>query len=71
MLFRSLYIKASVFSGLPEDVYAYRRANPKFPNQSTVDQFFDEPQFEAYRELGFQVGKRIFEDKKLRKVFVP
>ncbi|KFI22490.1 patatin-like phospholipase family protein [Nitrosococcus oceani] len=64
-----LYIKASVFSGLPEDVYAYRRANPKFPNQSTVDQFFDEPQFEAYRELGFQVGKRIFEDKKLRKIF--
>lgn len=66
-----LYIKASIFSGLPEDVYAYRRANPKFPDQPTGDQFFDEPQFEAYRELGFQVGKRVFENKKFNKVFSP
>ncbi|ADE14496.1 conserved hypothetical protein [Nitrosococcus halophilus Nc 4] len=64
-----LYIKASIFSGLPEDVYAYRRANPKFPDQSTTDQFFDEAQFEAYRELGFQIGKRVFENKKLHRVF--
>lgn len=64
-----LYIKSSVFSGLPEDVDAYHRANPKFPHQPTGDQFFDEPQFEAYRELGFQIGKRIFEGRKPNKVF--
>jgi hypothetical protein len=64
-----LYIKTSVFSGLPEDVYAYLRANPTFPHESTVDQFFDEPQFEAYRELGFQTGKQIFEGKQFNKIF--
>jgi hypothetical protein len=64
-----LYIKASVFSGLPEDVYAYLRANPMFPHQSTADQFFNEPQFEAYRELGFQTGKQIFEGKQFNKIF--
>lgn len=64
-----LYIKASVFSGLPEDVYAYLRANPTFPHQSTADQFFNEPQFEAYRELGFQTGKQIFEGKQFNKIF--
>lgn len=64
-----LYIKSTNFPGLPEDVYAYYRANPKFPHQSTGDQFFDEPQFEAYRELGFQIGKQIFEDKKFDKIF--
>jgi hypothetical protein len=64
-----LYIKASVFSGLPEDVCAYRRANPTFPYESTIDQFFDEPQFEAYRELGFQTGKQLFENKHFNKVF--
>ena len=30
--------------------------NPDFPDQSTGDQFFDEDQFEAYRELGYRLG---------------
>ena len=52
-----LYIKTKMLRDLPEDVNSYRRAHPPFPDQSTADQFFDEAQFEAYRELGFQVGK--------------
>jgi hypothetical protein len=64
-----LYIKSTVCAGLPEDVYAYRRAHPLFPHQPTSNQFYDEPQFEAYRELGFQIGKRIFASKKFNKVF--
>ena len=54
-----IYIKTAVTKGLSEDIYGYRRANPGYPDQSTADQFFDEAQFEAYRELGFQVGKTL------------
>jgi len=54
-----IYIKTTMTKGLPEDIYGYRRANPTFPDQSTADQFFSETQFEAYRELGFQIGKSL------------
>ena len=55
-----IYIKTCVIADLPEDIYGYRRVNPSFPDQSTGDQFFDEAQFEAYRELGFQLAHRVF-----------
>ncbi len=51
-----VYIKATLFPGLPPDVLGYKLAEPAFPNQSTGDQFFDERQFEAYRELGYYAG---------------
>ncbi|MCH7805945.1 MAG: hypothetical protein IH995_02210 [Proteobacteria bacterium] len=54
---RLFYIKATIVDNLPSDIYAYKGANPDFPNQSTADQFFDERQFEAYRELGYQLAK--------------
>jgi hypothetical protein len=54
-----LYIKTSIIDDLSEDIYGYRRANPSFPDQTTADQFFDEAQFEAYRELGFEIGRRV------------
>jgi hypothetical protein len=31
-----------------------------FPHQSTLDQFFDEEQFEAYRQLGVHVAEGLF-----------
>jgi hypothetical protein len=34
--------------------YAFEQGD--FPHQSTADQFFDEPQFESYRKLGYHVG---------------
>lgn len=52
-----VYLKTTVTSGLPADVYGYKKANPAFPDQPTSDQFFDEAQFEAYRELGYQLAK--------------
>jgi hypothetical protein len=55
-----LYVKATLMDQLGEDLYAYRRQFGDFPNQSTGDQFFNEPQFEAYRELGFRIGQRAF-----------
>ncbi len=54
-----IYIKTTLTDGLPEDIYGYKIQNPDFPDQSTGDQFFDEQQFEAYRELGFQLGRRM------------
>jgi hypothetical protein len=54
-----VYIKACLVTSLSEDINGYQRKNPSFPHQSTADQFFDEEQFEAYRELGFQITHRL------------
>jgi hypothetical protein len=48
-----IYIKPSLNAQLPQDVLAYARLAEAFPHQSTLDQFFDEAQFESYRALGF------------------
>jgi len=58
------YIKTTLTGNLPEDIYGYKSANPAFPDQSTSDQFFDEAQFEAYRELGYQLAKRMLAENK-------
>lgn len=50
-----LYIKPTLCAGLSADIYAYWRANPAFPDEPTSEQFFAEPQFEAYRVLGQQI----------------
>ncbi|WP_407951159.1 patatin-like phospholipase family protein [Permianibacter fluminis] len=52
---RLLYLKAMLSDKLSADIYGYWRSNPAFPNQSTADQFYDEQQFDAYRELGLQL----------------
>ena len=54
-----VFVKATLTEDLTPDIYGYRNANPTFPNQPTTDQFFDEPQFEAYRELGYQLTKQL------------
>ena len=41
----------------------YKGANPDFPDQTTADQFFDEEQFEAYRELGYELVDKMIEDR--------
>ncbi len=64
-----LFLKTTVFPNLPEDIYGYRRTHAKFPDQTTSDQFFDEAQFEAYRELGYGVGRYIFECRSLEEIF--
>lgn len=51
-----ILLKATFFKGLPADLYSYRREHPQFPDQSTTDQFFDEKQFDSYRELGYNTA---------------
>ncbi len=58
-----IYIKATLQSELSADVLGYKNQNPTFPDQSTIDQFFDELQFEAYRELGFQIAHRLLKQQ--------
>jgi hypothetical protein len=54
-----LYIKTAMTGKEPEDLIAYRRQNPSFPDETTADQFFNEAQFESYRKLGELEGQII------------
>ena len=55
-----LYLKLSLTGNEPELIRRYRLLHPDFPHQSTADQFFDEEQFEAYRQLGVHVADGLF-----------
>lgn len=53
---RIVAIMATPIEELTPEVVSYLRSHPDFPNESTGDQFYDEEQFEAYRELGFLIA---------------
>ncbi|AZD08561.1 hypothetical protein C4K26_3158 [Pseudomonas chlororaphis] len=57
---RILLLKPRLIAGVPVDVLNYANAHPTFPNESTANQFFDEAQFESYRQLGLQIGQTLF-----------
>jgi len=57
-----VYVKSTLTRGLPGDLYGYKKRNADFPHQTTLDQFFDEDQFEAYRELGYRLTAQLFRD---------
>src|SRR5579872_432710 len=51
-----LYLKSSLTGDEPADVEEYHREVQEFPQQSTLQQFFSESQFESYRRLGLHIG---------------
>ena len=53
-------IKLSVTGNESELIRRYRINNPAFPHQTTLDQFFDQEQFEAYRQLGVHAAQGLF-----------
>jgi hypothetical protein len=55
-----LYLKATVTGDEPADVLNYAALHLDFPNETTIDQLFDEPQWESYRRLGEHVGENLF-----------
>jgi hypothetical protein len=55
-----LYIKASLTGDENDYVVDYKRRNPDFPHETTLDQLFTEEQFEAYRALGFHAVNSAF-----------
>jgi hypothetical protein len=64
-----VYIKLAMIPELPTDIYSYKGVNPDFPHQSTADQFFNEKQFEAYRELGYNVAWKMMLSDEGKKIF--
>jgi hypothetical protein len=64
-----VYIKLAMIPELPTDIYSYKGVNPDFPHQSTADQFFNEKQFEAYRELGYNVTWKMMMSEEGKKLF--
>jgi hypothetical protein len=59
-----VYITTTYASELTADLYSYRHAHREFPDEPTSDQFFDEKQFEAYRELGYHLTWNMFTELK-------
>jgi len=55
-----LFLKPSLSSDEPLDLRQYHFANADFPQQTTMDQFFDEAQWESYRRLGEHVASTVF-----------
>jgi hypothetical protein len=51
-----IYVKSAVLPSDSQDLRQYKREHASFPHESTADQFFDEAQFESYRELGYSSG---------------
>jgi len=50
-----LYVKAGYHGVESAGIRGYALANPDFPHQPTIDQWFTESQFESYRALGFEI----------------
>src|SRR2546430_4531879 len=50
-----IYLKPAFYGRESMDVVNYAKTSPTFPHESTVDQFFNESQFESYRALGSHV----------------
>jgi hypothetical protein len=55
-----LYIKPTLTLDEPVDLAEYHRAHPAFPHEPTLDQFFDEAQWESYRRLGHHIASLLF-----------
>lgn len=56
-----VYIKASLTGDENDYVFDYKKRYGAFPHETTLDQWFSEEQFEAYRALGFHAAYRLFD----------
>jgi hypothetical protein len=64
-----VYIKASVTGDEHPLTAHYQEEHPKFPHESTADQFFNEHQFESYRELGEHIGNQLVKEEAFQALF--
>jgi hypothetical protein len=51
-----IYIKTSLDGDEPVDIINYKREDPSFPQDTTLNQFFTESRFESYRTLGAHIA---------------
>ncbi len=55
-----LVVKPNLSGAEPSDLLTYWAQNKSFPQQTTLDQYFDEAQWESYRCLGECIGSSLF-----------
>jgi len=56
-----LLLKPGLSDDLTEDIINYGALNESFPQQPTFDQIFDDIQWESYRALGEQIGRKVIQ----------
>ena len=62
------YFKSSMTGDESDVIFDYKRTNPNFPHETTIDQFFGEHQLEAYRALGFHMLYEILDEDLPKKI---
>jgi hypothetical protein len=60
-----IVVKPTISDRQTVDVEQYRLENGAFPQQKTADQWFDEAQFESYRQLGELCAESLFDAKQI------
>jgi hypothetical protein len=55
-----VYLKPTLTGDETADISQYHAGHPSFPQESTADQFFDEGQWESYRQLGLEITLDVF-----------
>ena len=53
-----IYCKSTLTGKEPKDLLNYHKKVPTFPHISTINQWFAESAFEAYRTLGLHIGRQ-------------
>jgi hypothetical protein len=61
-----VYLKSTVVGDETGDLLHHKRACPDFPQDSTLNQWFIESQFESYRRLGQLIGEKASGSIRLR-----
>ena len=59
---RLVYLKPTLIGDESADVHRYHTEHASFPHESTLQQFFDEAQWESYRKLGEHIATKIFQN---------
>lgn len=57
-----IYLKSSLTGDEPIDLINYKLQESTFPHHSTIDQCFDESQFESYRNLGVHIASDVAQE---------
>jgi hypothetical protein len=56
---RLFYVKSAVVGDEPGDILHHKLTHANFPNDTTINQWFTESQFESYRRLGQLSGEQL------------
>jgi hypothetical protein len=57
---RIILLKPRVVGEASIDIVNYKKDHAAFPQETTANQFFDEAQWESYRDLGYRIGHLVF-----------